>query len=169
MAIRRTGARVPGLRRNRREQLARWIPVVLWALLISVLSTGWFTGERTGSFLMPLLRGLFPAASHATLVAIHHAVRKLAHFLEYLVLSVLLSRALRGRRTPPARVAVRALALAALYAVGDELHQAFAAGRTASVVDCLIDVSGAAVGQAVVAVYDAARARARSEERFEPA
>lgn len=163
MAIRRTGARVPG---SRREQLARWIPVVLWALLISLLSTGWFTGERTGSFLMPLLRALFPDASHATLIAIHHGIRKVAHFLEYLVLSVLLSRALRDRRIPPARVGVRALALAALYAVADELHQAFAAGRTASVVDCLIDVSGAAAGQALVAVYDA---RARSEERFEPA
>ena len=80
MAIRRRERGSRGSGENRREQLARWIPVVLWALLISVLSTGWFTGERTGSFLLPLLRGLFPAASHATLVAIHHAIRKLAHF-----------------------------------------------------------------------------------------
>src|SRR5512145_2052299 len=98
MAGPRTGACLPVRRRSARGWLARWAPVVLWALLISLLSTGWFTGERTGSFLLPLLRTLFPAASLTTLAAIHHGMRKLAHVLEYLVLSVLLSRALRDTR-----------------------------------------------------------------------
>lgn len=169
MVIRRTGAGLPARRRSGREQLSRWTPVVLWALLISLLSTGWFGGEQTGAFLLPLLRVLFPEASLTTLATIHHAIRKLAHFLEYLVLSVLLARALRDGRTPHARVAARALTLATLYAVGDELHQAFASGRTAAAGDCVIDVSGAAAGQALVAVYDVLRARARSEERLEPA
>jgi VanZ family protein len=169
MAMRRARTRAPERRRSRREQLARWVPAVLWALFISLLSTGWFSGERTGSILLPLLRALFPEASLATLATIHHAIRKLAHFLEYLVLSVLLTRALRDERTPRARVHVRALALAVLWAVGDELHQALVAGRTASVVDCLIDMSGAAAGQAVVAAYAVVRARVRSEQRLEPA
>jgi VanZ family protein len=39
--------------------------------------------------------------------------------------------------------------------VGDEFHQWFVPGRTAAATDCLIDVSGAAAGQGLVA----ARAR----------
>jgi VanZ family protein len=125
-------------------------------LVISTLSTGWFTGEQTGYVLLPLLRWLFPSATFAQLVAMHHVVRKLAHFTEYLVLGVLLYRALDGAPGFSRRTAVRALALAALCAASDELHQYFVSGRTAAMWDCVIDVSGAAAGLGLLA----ARARA---------
>ncbi len=110
-------------------------------------STGWFSGERTGAFLLPVLAAVFPRASSEELRAMHQAIRKLAHFTEYLILSLLLYRALRaGPRWEP-RTAVLALALAGLYAASDELHQWFVPGRTAAVRDCLIDVAGAAAAQ----------------------
>ena len=132
-------------------RLSRWLPVALWAALISLFSTGWFTGERTGAVLLPILAVLFPGASASELGAIHHAVRKLAHFTEYLVLSVLLYRALSGGRRWDARAAGLALALAGTYALADELHQWFAPARGASPLDCLVDVAGAIVGQGLVA------------------
>ncbi len=128
-------------------------------MVIWTFSTGWFTGERTAALLMPVLALLFPGASPADLRAIHQVIRKLAHFTEYLILSVLLYRALRGDRRWNLRAAGLALAIAGLYSVSDEFHQWFVPGRTAAATDCLIDVSGAAAAQGLLA------ARARSGRR----
>jgi len=141
----------------------RWGPVVAWLLVISTFSTGWFGGEQTGYILLPILRWLFPSASYTQLVAAHHLIRKLAHFVEYFVLGVLLYRALDGTGFSR-RTALRALALAALCAAGDELHQWFVVGRTAAVLDSLIDTSGAAAGLGLLAVR-ARRLMARAPSR----
>jgi VanZ family protein len=130
----------------------RWAPVAAWMLVISAFSTGWFGGEYTGYVFLPLLRWLFPAATLADLVAMHHVVRKLAHVFEYLVLGVLLYRALDGARGFSTAVAWRALAVAAVWAVLDEAHQLLVAGRTGAVRDALIDVAGAAAGLALLAL-----------------
>jgi VanZ family protein len=127
---------------------------------MSFLSSGWFTGERTAAVIIPVLATLFPHATPAQLHGAHQAIRKLAHFTEYLVLSVLLYRALRVDRRWSVRAAALALGIAGLYAVGDEFHQWFVPGRTAAASDCLIDVSGAAAGQGLLA--------ARLRRRFSP-
>ena len=137
--------------RRRPEQLLRWLPVIAWAAMISVLSTGWFETERTGRFFLPLLAALFPTARPEQLRTMHQAIRKLAHFAEYLVLSLLLYRALRGGRGWSLRAAWMAVGIAGFYAVADELHQWLVPGRTAAAGDCLIDVSGAAAGQGLLA------------------
>lgn len=130
--------------------LGRWLAVVLWASVIFLFSTDRFSHERTTGFFLPLLGWLFPGARPADLRAIHAVLRKLAHFSEYLVLGVLLYRALPVGRGGALGRAGLALALAAAYAVTDELHQGFVPGRTPSATDFLIDVSGAAAGQVLV-------------------
>jgi VanZ family protein len=143
-------------------QIRRWLPPLLWAGVIWSFSTGWFSGERTANVILPVLAALVPGATLADLQAMHHAIRKVAHFTEYLVLSVLLYRALRGNRRWNARAAGIAFTLAGLYAVSDEFHQWFVPGRTAAATDCLIDVSGAAAGQGLVAARAPWRARLRT-------
>jgi len=145
------------LRSDRRAALARWLPVVVWAAVISAFSTEWFSGERTGSFIIPLLAVLLPHATHAQLVAIHHAIRKSAHVVEYLVLGLLLFRALHVPGRPLRRAAAIALGLAAAYSGVDELHQVFVPGRGPAVTDCLIDTGGAAVAQAIAVCRHALR------------
>ncbi len=131
--------------------LGRWLPVVAWAGVIWTLSGGGFSGERTGAVILPLLSTLFPSATPGQLAAVHEGIRKLAHFAEYLILSVLLYRALDVEPRGSLRAAVLALVLSGLYAGSDELHQWFVPGRGARVSDCLIDVSGAAAGQGLLA------------------
>ncbi len=63
---------------------------------------------------------------------------------EYGLLWVLWSRGLRHRR-PGA-----AAAIAVLYAVSDEYHQTFVAGRHGSPIDVLIDGAGVAIAWALV-------------------
>jgi len=136
--------------------------VVAWAAAIFVASTGWFTGSRTESVVVPILAWLFPRADPHTLEVMHAVVRKLGHFTEYLVLGVLIARALRDERGWRLHHALMALVLATSYAVTDELHQHFVPGRTAAAGDVGIDALGAAVGQIVLALRRKRALRPRS-------
>jgi VanZ family protein len=140
-------AGVARMTRTRADGLvARWLPVVLWAIVISVLSSDAFSGEHTSGFLLPLLHTVFPGASPDTLLTMHGAIRKLAHVTEYAVLAVLVRRALERPERSLAVVIGLALLLCAGYAALDELHQTFVPSRTASPVDVGIDILGAALG-----------------------
>jgi VanZ family protein len=72
-----------------------------------------------------------------------------AHVGLYAGLALLLRWALVGAARSRGRAvawAAAAFALAVLYGVSDEIHQAFVPGRTASVVDIAFDAAGAGLG-----------------------
>jgi len=135
------------------EWLKRWWPALLWALVISGFSTGAFTSENTSRIIIPILRWIFPHAASATLFAIHHYIRKSAHFTEYFILSLLVLRGIRAGR-PGTRFAwaLLVIAIIACYASLDELHQRFVPGRTPAVRDVLIDTTGGVAAQLVAAL-----------------
>jgi VanZ family protein len=95
-----------------------WLPAVAWAAMIYALSS--IPDLSTGLGVWDTI------------------LRKLAHTAEYAVLGLLFARALE--RDLPAFLA------AVAYAVTDEVHQHFVAGRHASPVDVAIDSVGVAVG-----------------------
>jgi len=102
-------------------EVRRWLPVLVWAAVIFAFSSIPSLGTGLGTWDLVL--------------------RKLAHATEYAVLGVLLLRA-TGRMSV-------AFVLGTLYAVTDELHQSFVAGRHASPLDVAIDAAGVAVGLAL--------------------
>ena len=71
-------------------------------------------------------------------------IRKIAHFAEYAILSLLYRRALclSGVR----HATLTAIILSACYAVTDELHQGFVDGRSPQMTDVAIDTLGACAG-----------------------
>jgi VanZ family protein len=76
---------------------------------------------------------------------------KWAHTLAYFALGVTVMRAVAGglsRRVTP-RTALIAIAIAALYGVTDEVHQAFVPGRTPDVTDLAADIVGALLAAAI--------------------
>ena len=77
---------------------------------------------------------------------------KLVHALAYAGLSALLYRALaRGRATGlRAGRGLAAAALAVLYGLSDEWHQAFVPGRTADTADLAADAAGAVAAAAAL-------------------
>lgn len=101
-----------------RRQLAFRIATVLWMGLIFYLST------------IPDLKSSLPSV--LDLVA-----RKAAHFLEFGVLFLLARESFGG----PSRNVLAAV-LAVAYAISDEYHQGFVAGRSPSPIDVLIDSAG---------------------------
>jgi VanZ family protein len=125
-----------------------WLPVLLWAAVISSLSTDTFSAEHTSRIIVPVLHWLFPHASMASIETVHFLIRKSAHFTEYFILSLLLMRALRGHGEGwNLRLAIWAIAISAVYAGLDEFHQSFVPSRTASPWDSLLDTVGASCAQ----------------------
>ena len=133
--------------------LKYWWPALVWAILISIFSTGTFTTENTSRVIIPVLHWLLPHATPETLSLIHHVIRKCGHFTEYFVLSLLLLRALRaGSRDFGLRLALIVILIVAGYAALDEFHQSFVPGRGAAVSDVLLDTTGGAAAQLLVAL-----------------
>ena len=60
------------------NQLKRWIPVFIWAVLMSLASTDSFSEAHTSKIALPLFRFLLPHASLATLEWLHFVIRKCA-------------------------------------------------------------------------------------------
>jgi len=144
--------------------LKSWLPVVLWMGFIFAMSTGLGSFEHTSRFIGPLLHWLLPKAAPETLGLLHFAIRKAGHFTEYAILALL---TLRAVGPPPAprqaaqalRMATVAFLVASAYAATDELHQVFVPGRTASLGDVLIDMSGASAAVSAATLWRWRRAR----------
>jgi VanZ family protein len=134
--------------------LKLWWPAMIWAVLISIFSTGTFTSENTSLFILPVLRWFLPHASPETLAEYHHLIRKCAHFFEYFILSLLVLRGIRaGRKESHLGWALVAVGVVAGYAALDEFHQSFVPGRTPAVADVLLDTAGGVAAQLVAALF----------------
>jgi len=136
------------------SRMKYWIPALLIAALISFFSTGYFTSERTGRFILPLLHWLFPFASHHALHLMHLLIRKLAHVTEFAALSITIFHGIRGPRHGwKPDWALLTLLIAIAYAGLDEWHQSFVPLRQASLRDVATDGVGALLAQAFVWAY----------------
>lgn len=92
---------------------------------------------------MALIFGLSSLPGSAVPVPGH--LGPVGHFILYAVLGILLS--LRFRETMSLRSAViAAVAIASLYGISDELHQALVPGRFPDPADWVVDTLGAAAG-----------------------
>lgn len=124
-----------------------------------------FRGPLTASPLEPILR-FVPAAIYMAAIFFVSSIPgekitvqfddRVAHFIEYFVLGLLLSFATAGVRGGTGRVATIAiLAFVGAFAGADEFHQSLVPDRDASAKDWLFDMFGAAV--ALLAVRRSAR------------
>jgi VanZ family protein len=135
-----------------RTFLKYWLPVFIWLGVIFAGSTEIFSAEQTSRYLVPFLRWLDPQISLSTIAAIHFALRKLAHLIEYAVLAALLWRALRSARNLRAKMSTLFIGVwvaCTIIAASDEFHQSLIASRTASLNDVLTDSLGAAISLAI--------------------
>ncbi len=81
-----------------------------------------------------------------------HVVRKNAHFLIYLMLAIWVFHALLKSRIYGLKSVFLAMGICILYAISDEIHQAFVPGRGPQLKDVFIDSAGALVGIVVYKV-----------------
>ena len=83
----------------------------------------------------------------------NHIVRKYAHFTAYLILGMMMMLLLKLKEVKMKRMIIYSYLATTLYAMSDEFHQLFVAGRGAQITDVMIDSSGAVVGICVFALY----------------
>jgi VanZ family protein len=129
-----------------------WLPVFIWLGVIFAGSTDIFSTEQTSRYLVPFLRWLDPQISLSTIAAIHFALRKIGHLIEYAILAAFLWRALRNGSSLRAKMSTLFVGVwftCAIIAATDEFHQSFIASRTASLNDVFTDSLGAAIGLAI--------------------
>jgi len=110
----------------------RWGLVVIWMAVI------FYWSSRSG----------IPTAPDKT---VDFIMKKTAHFGEYVLLSVLLLRAIYPNERLSVRRLSLPLAVAVLYAGGDELHQVWTDGRHPSLGDVAIDSTAACLSLIVYA------------------
>jgi VanZ family protein len=123
-----------------------------WAVQIFWLSTEGFGSEHSKSILLGVLNRLHLNVSNEIIEVLNLILRKLAHVVEYAILSVLLYFLFLNCDRFVWRIhsAYWCILGASAYALTDEFHQLFVHGRGASLVDCCIDATGAGVGMLVV-------------------
>ena len=149
-----------------RRRLWRYGPLAFWIAFICYASTAAMSAPQTSRIIGPLLTWLFPSITDAQLLAAHMAVRKLAHLTEYAILALLAARALltSSKEFLRRHWLAASFALAASLALLDELNQSFTPTRGGSIWDSLLDVTGASLALAFVALL-----RLRGRRKFSAA
>ena len=101
--------------------LKNWLLVFIWAGLIFLLSS------------LPYLESGLDQ---------DFTLRKIAHILEYAILTFLLIRAFHPTADQHQKILVLAIIIALLYSISDEYHQTFILGRSGKLIDIGIDSIG---------------------------
>jgi VanZ family protein len=136
------------------SRLKYWLPAIGVAIMISLFSTHYFSGEQTGRVIIPILRWLFPSASNHMLHLMHVGIRKAAHVTEFAIFSIAVFHGIRAERYGwRLDWAILTLLIAVSYAGLDEWHQSFVPVREARFRDVLIDSFGAVLAQGYVWAY----------------
>jgi VanZ family protein len=135
------------------KTILRWAEVFAWMGLIYILSGDYFSYSRTLIALEFWAEFFRIPVTHETLLHVNYLVRKTAHFVEFFVLGMLLTRALCGGAVKfRPQSAALVILLGVIYAMTDEYHQVFIDSRLASSRDVLLDVSGLASSQVWLAL-----------------
>ena len=123
-----------------------------WTLVVAMAAFIFFMSSRTAGALGTGIIAQIKLAMNTWIAAIFgitgDPASVVAHFSEYLLLGALLVNALRSHMTL-GRTFVLAIVCASAYAVTDEIHQIFVAGRYCDVLDWLTDTLGAALGSGI--------------------
>jgi VanZ family protein len=147
------------------RRFVRYAPLLVWMALIFFASTGELSASNTSLIVRPLLLWLFPDMSEQRIALVHFFTRKLAHFTEYAILSLLAARAFSGSHFQALRRFWfhLALSLVVLYALSDEFHQTFVPTRTGSIYDSLIDIAGGLTALTLFALWRRRKAELKGQ------
>lgn len=126
-----------------------WYPVIVMMVIIYIMSS--FVAadsDKQSGLIINALSTIFPDINPDGIIV--KIVRKSAHFTEYTLLGFFTARALRLSKKSP----WFSIAIAAIYATTDEVHQSFVPGRSCEFGDILIDTAGATVGASIYWLFN---------------
>ncbi|MDP4133666.1 MAG: VanZ family protein [Bacillota bacterium] len=132
-----------------------WALVIAWMAVIFYFSSQTAAASTKSSHLISdkvlnlAVKEMHNSSKEATktlLSQINSITRKMAHLFEYCMLGFLLMNAAMLYDIKCNKRIKAALSISVVYAISDEIHQFFSAGRGPRITDVLIDSAGAAIG-----------------------
>ena len=129
-----------------KRKAINWILLILWMIIIFVMSNqpAVVSDKQSSSVIMILTQlGINMNSIFGELT--NFIVRKIAHFLEYMILGILILNVLEIQYTRQ-KIKLLGMMLVFLYACSDEIHQVFVPGREGAFRDVLIDTCGGTFG-----------------------
>lgn len=133
-----------------------WIPAVIIMVFIFIFSSQEANvSDETSRSLASRVYDLYENVTNqtvteqekeATLLNINMIVRKVAHCMEYGVLSFFIAFHFFALDLNGKKIFLFSVLISFLYAITDEIHQLFVAGRSGQLKDVLIDTIGAIFG-----------------------
>ncbi len=143
-----------------RTAIRYWLPPILWTAVIFAASSASFSSTQSAPWLATIVRSILGHSLSPDLFeALHIAIRKAGHLIEYGILGALLYRAFRAedRTRWNLRWAIFGVAVATIIAALDEWHQMYVPSRTSSPMDMAVDSLGAMVAQILIRVTQRSR------------
>jgi VanZ family protein len=129
----------------------KWAFVIAWMVMIFIFSNQpAVVSDGNSQTIIKIFKALGINLDSVFGNLANFAVRKSAHFLEYLTFSLLIYNACRENYSISKSI-ILSIGLVFCYACTDEIHQLFVPGREGRFRDVMIDTSGGATG--MVGVY----------------
>lgn len=133
-----------------KRKVINWILLILWMIIIFAMSNqpAVVSDKQSGLVITTLtnlgidMNGIFGELAN-------FIVRKTAHFLEYMILGILILNVLEIHYTRQ-KIRLLGILLVFLYASSDEIHQLFVQGREGAFRDVVIDTLGGTFGIFVI-------------------
>lgn len=125
-----------------KRKIISWILLIIWMIFIYFMSSqpSTVSDSQSGTVIILLsnigidMNGLFGQLAN-------FIVRKSAHFIEYMILALLVFNVLSIYFNIK-KVAIITISIVFIYACSDEIHQLFVPGRQGALRDVIIDTCG---------------------------
>ena len=127
------------------------ITIIAWILIIYFLSSNnYFTTNNlsyaTADTIITItnklnITNISPDEREFAIIKMNYPLRKIAHVIEYFILSVLIYNILKYIRKGKNNYLLTFI-ICFIFALADEYHQTLISGRTGQFSDCLIDMIG---------------------------
>lgn len=124
-----------------KKTIVRWLPVFLWALLITFLSS---RSDPYNQFPETLFQYL--NTTYLDGVKLIKFVGFVGHMFQYAVLAFLLARALVWKGNLSRKHILQAFSISVVFAISDEIHQYFVPNRACQLFDVFLDTVGVIIG-----------------------
>ena len=140
---------------NKFKIIISWALVISWMAVIFMLSSQ--VAEQSNELSTGITQTVIEIIQKATPFweigseQLNHILRKGAHFTAYMILGALVINALYKSFGIGKRYIFWGFMICVIYAVSDEVHQAFVPGRGPALKDVLIDSAGAFTG--IISIY----------------
>lgn len=142
----------------------KWLLVIIWIIVIFMFSNqpGNVSDEKS-KFVVGLFNAIGVNLNNVFGNMANFAVRKASHFIEYLILYILIFNAVYKKHEIK-RALLISLILVFVYACMDEVHQLFIPGRSSRIRDIIIDTTGGFAGLLLSFYYSYKKGRTVQDE-----